>query len=205
MPTAEQPERGTKFKEVSEFCTVRLCDAPPFIYPRGRGTCKCSSFVFRFGGTEPHNRSASPFQREREAAIRLLLLLLLLLLLWGLWFRGGRGCHLVSGQEVGEGGRSWPGRREDGQRAIRFRGTGGAVYEGAGKYHGSRPHSVRADVPIVVSSSHSTSSSSGAKRYFMVESTVLIGIRRPPNSSPGSPWYMRPWASLKWYLRVFES
>jgi len=72
-----------------------------------------------------------------------------------------------------------------------------------GRERGNRIPFRRINIPTTFSSS--TSSSSEAKRCFIDGSIAFIGVNLPPNSSPGSPWYMRPSASLKWYLRVFES
>ena len=71
-------------------------------------------------------------------------------------------------------------------------------------WHHDRSLFHQGDIPTAISTPSSTSSS-GAKRCLMEGSIALIGVKRPPNSSPGSPWYARPSASLKWYLRVFES
>jgi len=57
----------------------------------------------------------------------------------------------------------------------------------------------------LLTASSPTSSSSKAKRCLMEGSIGFIGLKRPPNSSPGSPRYIRPSASVKLYLRVFES
>jgi len=118
--------------------------------------------------------------------------------------RFGVFVFVCGGSEVGAAV-IWPEERKSANEVV-FLETGCvACLEGTKISRGASASEELGGLLAVFSPVSWISSSSGAKRRLPELSIAFIGVKRPPNSSPGSPCHVRPSASVNWYLRVPES